>query len=360
MHEIELFTAADAHDFVWKNFRVPYDLSVYELDNTLAHAFIWPYLLHYGGVLQLRTQILHDSRAAALLRVQRTRDYIAEFVFNHGPWPGRSPAVPPAYPGDWPMLRAPLLASRVTVVPHPPAAAALQHAHPGACVRVARTGVMETQELHRHHGAPPVPQEVQAPVRFGAIQAGRQDVVRRAMDRACQAGAPAELIADAAPERLLQAADVIVSLPWPPFGESQTPALAAMAAGKPAIVLETAAAADWPALDAQTWQPRGHTADAPIAVAIDARDEEHSLVLAIRRLSTDATLRAQLGDAAHRWWQAHATPRHAADDWGRILEEAALLQQPARPADWPSHLTADGTERAREILDGCGVTVDFL
>ena len=357
MHEIEVFTAGNAHDFVWKHSRAPYDLSVYELDNTPAHAFIWPYLLHYGGVLQLRTLILHDSRAAALLRAQRSRDYVAEFVFNHGPWPGRPPAVPPAYPGDWPMLRVPLLASRVAVVSHPPTAAALQQAHPGACVRFARTGVMETQEVQEDEGV----RKVQGmPVTFGTIPADRLDVVRRAMARARQAGTSAELIADASPERLLQAADVIVSLPWPSFGEPQTPALSAMAAGKPVIVLETVATADWPALDAHTWRPRGPTADAPIAVSIDPRDEEHSLMLAIRRLSTDVTLRAQLGDAAHDWWRTHATPGHAAEDWGRILAEAALLDPPARPADWPGHLTADGTERAREILDGCGVTVDFL
>ena len=203
-HEIELFTAANAHDFVWKDARAPYDLSVYELDNTPANAFIWPYLLHYGGVLQLRTLILHDSRAAALLRVQRTQDYVAEFIFNHGPWPGRPPAVPPAYPGDWPMLRVPLLASRLAVVSHPSAAAALQQAHPTACLRFAHTGVMETQEVQQDQGVPPGLRKVQGtPMTFGAIPADRLDVVRRAMARACQAGASAELIADASPERLL-------------------------------------------------------------------------------------------------------------------------------------------------------------
>ena len=71
-------------------------------------------------------------------------------------------------------------------------------------------------------------------------------------------------------------------------------------------------------------------------------------------------MRAQLGDAARDWWRTHATPGHAAEDWGRILAEAALLHPPARPADWPGHLTADGTERARAILAECGVTVDLL
>jgi len=351
-HDIELFTSANAHDFVWKHARAPYDLSVYELDDTPAHAFIWPYVLHYAGVLQLRTLTLHDSRAAALIHAQRTQDYVAEFAFNHGPWPRRPPAVPPAYPGDWPMLRLPLLASRVVVVSYPSAAAALQRAYPEARVRVAATGVQDGRQ---------VPEEARGTsVTFGAIPADRLDMVRRAMARARQAGAAAELVTDASPERLLQDADVIVSMPWPPLGEPRTQAVAAMASGKPVIVLETAATADWPALDPQTWRPRGLLSAAPIAVSIDPRDEEHSLVLAIRRLSTDATLRAQLSEAARDWWRTHATPEHAANDWERLLGEAALLPPPTCPTDWPGHLTADGTERAREILSEFGVTVDFL
>ena len=157
---------------------------------------------------------------------------------------------------------------------------------------------------------------------FGALPGERLDVIRRALARAREAGAAAELLVDVSPEHVLREADVIVSLPWPWFGEPQTPALAAMAAGIPAIVLETPATADWPALDPQTWRPRGPAADTPIAVSIDPRDEEHSLGLAIRRLTTDAALRARLGRSAHDWWRTHATPRHAADDWERILAEA--------------------------------------
>jgi hypothetical protein len=76
-----------------------------------------------------------------------------------------------------------------------------------------------------------------------------------------------------------------------------------MAARKPLIVLETTSTADWPALDPQTWQPRGFGTDAPIVVSLDPRDEEHSLVLAIQRLSKDAALRVRLASAAHEWSQ---------------------------------------------------------
>ncbi len=338
-HAIELFTAATAHDFAAKQARAPYDLSVYELDDTPAHEFIWPYLLHYGGVLQLRTLTLHQSRATALLGAHRAQDYAAEFAFNHGAWPGQAPAVPPAYPGDWPMLRVPALAARIVVLSQPSSVDALQRAHPEARVRLARTGVIAAPNTQGDHGEPlAAPVHQGAPVMFGCVPGDRLDVVRRAMARARHAGASAELMADASPELLLRKADVVVSLPWPSRGKPQTPALAAMAAGKPVIVIESPASAGWPALDPQTWQPRSHAADAPIAVSIDPRDEEHSLVLAIRRLSAEPALRAKLGQAAHNWWRTHATPELAADDWRRILEEAVPLPALSRPADWPAHL----------------------
>ena len=279
-HDIEVFTAANAHDFVSKDAPAPHDLSVYELDNTPAHAFIWPYLLRGRGVLLLRTLTLQENLAAALR------------------------------------------AARVTVVADPSTTDALRLEHPGARVCFAATGVRQGQPVQEVQG---LPQAQGSRVTFGALQGERLDVIRRALARARQVGAAAELMADASAEHILREADVIVSLPWPWFGEPQTPALAAMAAGKPVIVLETPATADWPALDPQTWRPRGAVADTPIAVSLDPRDEEHSLLLAIKRLTTDPDLRARLAAAAHNWWRTHATPRHAADDWERILAEAAQL-----------------------------------
>ena len=139
------------------------------------------------------------------------------------------------------------------------------------------------------------------PIRFAAVPAARADVLHRAMARARAAGASALVAGVETVEQALKDADVVVSLAWPAGAGTQTTALAAMAARIPVIVLESTHTAEWPALDPQTWTPRGFGSDAPIVVSLDPRDEEHSLVLAIRRLSSDAQLRAQLVDAADRW-----------------------------------------------------------
>ena len=334
-HDITVFTAANAHDFVWMHFRAPYDLCVHELDDTAAHHFIWPYLLHYGGVLLLRTLTLTDSRSSALAREGRTADYRAEFAFSQ----------------DWTMLRAPLLASHLVVVPHTSAADALLEEYPAARVRVAHTGVQGVQGVQAVQDS--------STVTFGVLDNTRLETIERALQRARDGGALAELMLDT-PERVLQHADVIVALRWPTSGEPLTPAIAGMAAGKPVVTYEIETTAYWPALDPQTWQPRGLTGHAPIVVSIDPRDEEHSLMLAIRGLSADRSMRDRLGGAARDWWLANATVSHAADTWRRLLSEAASLQPPARPADWPTHLTADGTDGARAILAEFGESVDFL
>jgi hypothetical protein len=137
------------------------------------------------------------------------------------------------------------------------------------------------------------------------VPAARADVLHRAIARAREAGASAVASGGEPIEQALRDADVVVSLAWPAGDGMQAAALAAMAARIPVIVLESTHTADWPALDPQTWTPRGFGSDAPIVVSLDPRDEEHSLVLAILRLSSDANLRAQLVDAADRWRQEH-------------------------------------------------------
>jgi hypothetical protein len=192
----------------------------------------------------------------------------------------------------------------------------------------------------------------------GVLDSSRNALIQRAIGRARNAGADLELIAGSA-DSVLENADIIIALTWPPADEL-TLALVGMAMRRAVIVLETESTAGWPALDPQTWQPRGWTGQTPIVVSIDPRDEEHSLSLALRRLASDAALRDSLGSAAQDWWRQHATTDRAVHVWRSILAEAASITPPPRPANWPRHLTANGTERARDLLAEFGATVDFL
>jgi hypothetical protein len=196
-------------------------------------------------------------------------------------------------------------------------------------------------------------------LRVAAPEAAADNLVRRAGDR-LRASTPGIEVLAGQPDVVLAQADVVVAVEWP-GGEWPMAALAAMARGAAAIVLETAATADWPTLDPQSWQPRALAGAEPaIAIALDPRDDEHSLVLALRRLAADRQLCGSIATAGHAWWRRHATLAHAIDGWSAALAEAARRPPVAPPPDWPAHLAADGTGRARAILEDMGVGIDLF
>jgi hypothetical protein len=197
-------------------------------------------------------------------------------------------------------------------------------------------------------------------VTFGLLSRDDRPSIRNALARAVETGSQAAIIVADDPMTLAARADVILSLQWPWHGAPLFDALTAMAAAKPVVALETRGTADWPALDPQTWQARALSKADPIAVTIDTRQEEHRLLLTFRRLAADAAMRGRLGRAAFHWWQVHAAPPVAATTWEQVLAEAAGMRTPQRPAGWPAHLDADGSERARTLLAEMGVSVDFL
>jgi len=356
-HDVRTIGAGAAHDFVWQAAQGAFDLCVYELDDSAAHQYIWPYLLHYPGILVLRTVSLHDGRARALVHQHRDADRDAEMAFADGA--GRTDPPWPLLRGSWSTWRVPVLASRVTAVADDALAASIGRACPGARVARVPAGVSDPR---RGTGMPG--RDAGAPLRVVVCDDGSPGVVERAAERARRAGARLDLARVATMDaRAAIDADVIVATRWPSLGRPLLAALVGAAAGKAVVVAETESTAGWPALDPQTWQPRAiATGSAPpetaMAISIDPRDEEHSLMLALTRLATDAALRSALGSAARAWWARHATVAHAVNAWRALVEEAATLPAPPRPPGWPAHLDADGGGLATSILDQFGVTVE--
>ncbi len=264
-HDITLVTAPTAHDFVWQHARKPYDVCVYELDNTPTHQFVWPYLVHYPGVTLLRRLTLQDSRTRPLEQA----------------------------------LALPLLSSRITVVAHAPITEMLEAEFPGARVRTVTPGVEPSTS-----------------------------------------GEP-----------------IAMALDWPVAGASLSEALAAFAAGRAVLVFDTPETADWPSLNPQDWQPRSSAA--PICVAIDPRDEDHSRRVALRRLTADAALRERIGAAARKWWQTHATVDRATAAFEEVLVEARRIDVPPMGAEVRTLLGEDGFTRARAVLSPFGLDLPF-
>ena len=172
----------------------------------------------------------------------------------------------------------------------------------------------------------------------------------------------------------LAACDVSLNLRWPTAGETSGPWLRALALGRPTIVTDLIHQGDVPSLDPRTWREnvgprtprtehrgpgRDHrTSDEgpgtrAVCVALDILDEDHSLHLALRRLVSDADLRATLGRAAEAWWQREHSPDAMRDDYLRLIEEAASTPAPA--VELPSHLRTDGDTTLRSLVTPLGL-----
>jgi glycosyltransferase involved in cell wall biosynthesis len=366
-----------AHDFVWRHHRRQHDLVVYQLGNSTAHTFIWPYLLRYPGLAVLHDAHLHHSRGAALITPESAGAYRSAFTVDH---PDVSPDVAElavagfdgSYYFLWPMVRSAVLASRAIGVHARGMVQPLRAAHPGALVDYLALGMGresmlqddERRQVRRRLGIADdallfgvfggltadkrVPQVLRAFARLRRIDprvhlllAGAADPRLDLSHLVENLGLPSHVtiapdLDDDLFERALGAVDVSVNLRWPTARETSGPWLQALAAGRPTIVLDLEQHAQVPALDPQTWSRRpGATAGEPVTVAIDIIDEDHSLDLAMTRLAHDPDLRATLGRAAREYWEREHTVSRMADDYERLLRlaQARPLPATARPPD---------------------------
>jgi glycosyltransferase involved in cell wall biosynthesis len=157
-------------------------------------------------------------------------------------------------------------------------------------------------------------------------------------------------------DELIAASDVALCLRWPTALETSGPWVRALAAGRPTVTIDLAHQADVPAYDPRSWQAYpgrlaaapGEPASAPVTVALDILDEDHSLRLAMDRLAFDASLRASLGQAARAYWRREHAVARMADDYLRVLPLAAAAPAPA--AVLPAGLRADPLRHVQAVL----------
>lgn len=388
-----------AHELVWRMARGHYDLPVYQIGNSWAHGFIWPYLFRYPGLTVMHDARLHHARATTLLSPwKRHADYRAEFHFNH-------PDVRPeaaelaiagfdgAYYYQWPMRRTIVEASRLVAAHAPGVVRELTDEfpdRPAAHISLGHgrewTSADVSAARHRFRAAHGLPDEALvfgvlghiAPERriapviraFGAVRdvapearlllAGGVDRLLPLDDLLREHGVTDRVhvtgrLEDQAFDDAAAAIDVGLNLRWPSAEEMSGPWLRCLAAGVATVVTDAAHQASAPLLDPRTWRchrPAPTLAAAPerqaIAVAIDILDEDHSLRLTLRRLATDTSLRERLGTNGQAWWRDHHTIERMTGDYLRAIDLA--LRAPVPTGALPSHLRPDVQQHTTEIL----------
>ena len=310
VHDIELFVAAtptdyispdarvqvfEAHDFIWKHARDPYDLVVYQLGNAPCHDYMWAYLTRFPGLVVLHDGQLHHARGRTLLQQwhPRQEDYRREFWFNH---PDANPDL--AELGAvgllgsltylWPMLRIVVESSRAVLVHNEWLAEQIRDAQRDTPVHVVSMGVPEAspapdarRRIRARHAI------AESAVVFTAFGKGTPEKrVREAMralasmaDAVPQAhllvaGETVEYydvhaeavalgiaervtvagyVADAEIDDYLEASDVCLCMRWPTSRETSASWLRCLAAGKPTISTDLVHTTDVPTLDPRDW-----------------------------------------------------------------------------------------------------------
>jgi glycosyltransferase involved in cell wall biosynthesis len=395
---IDTFSEINAHEFVWRHRRSPYDLTVFQIGNASCHDYMWAYLFRYPGLVVLHDAQLHQARALYLTRRWKPRrlDYLAEFRANHPEAPPDVAELVAAGLGGtlyqhWPLIRLVIERARLTIVHNARLAQSLQRDHPAARIDALEMGVAEVREssaerraeVRQRHDIPAgaivltavggvtpekrIPQLIRA---LGAIAerhptlylmlvgstAAHLDVLSEARpwgvaDRVRIAG----YVEDGELDDYLGASDFCACLRWPTNRETSASWLRCLAAGRATLITELAHLADVPTVDPRGWQHRTveEKPQAAVAVSIDLLDEEHSLQLALERLATDAALRQRLGEAARAWWRTHHQLEPMADAYVRLM--AAATEAPAPEVALPPHLLDDGSGLVKRLATGLGV-----
>jgi glycosyltransferase involved in cell wall biosynthesis len=387
-------SAFSAFDFPWKNRQRPYDLVVYQLGNAPCHDYMWAYLTRYPGLVVLHDGQLHHARGRMLLqrRYPRKDAYRSEFWFNH---PEAPPDVaelgiagllgPLTY--LWPMLRGVVETSRNVVVHNAWLADSIRECHPDASVDVLEMGVPpprvrdNARRLIRQRHA--IPEDaivftalgkVTGEKRIGPILRALASTVdvcpqvhllvagetTQELDLSAEVATlglgarvtVAGYVDDVELGDYLEASDVCLCLRWPTSRETSASWLRCLAAGRPTITTDLVHTVDVATLDPRSWAVLNTTNDGrPVGVSIDILDEDHSLRLAMRRLSRDEALRSTLGAHARALWSArYRLDQMSAAYLGAIGRTLERPSPDLAGRNLPRHLLSTGVELAERLL----------
>lgn len=336
----------------------PYDAIIYQMGNSPAHAYMWPLVRRYPGLLVLHDYVLHHLHVWLAINRRMVGFYQAEMARRYGAagaevarktlrgqMPGSvfdyplceglveaSPvvAVHNAYaaglvaarcgradieriPMGVPLYQLPERAAarrRLGLAEDRPVIASLGEMSPHKRMDVALRALLRVRE--RHPGLVYVVAGKESPglnLERQVRMLGLENAVRRL-----------GYIAEASVPDLLAAADLVVNLRYPTAGETSASLLRILAAGQAVIVTRAGAMAEVPA-------------DACVAIAPDAVEEE-LLAAVVDRLLTDAPLRAQLAANARAFIEREHTLPHSARAYLRVL--GRLLGRALPAPDWPA------------------------
>ena len=70
-----------ASEFVWRNLQQPYSINIYQMGNNTCHAYIYPFIFQYPGIIVLHDYNLHHSRLKMAVESRKLEEYGAEIEY---------------------------------------------------------------------------------------------------------------------------------------------------------------------------------------------------------------------------------------------------------------------------------------
>ncbi len=322
-----------------------FDLIIYQLGNSVAHDFMFPYLFEWPGLLVLHDLSLQNffarqaaaGNAAAYYRALAFGDGLPGVQFARRSLTGKSVAKYPQYlASEW------LLELNLGAIVHSQYAIdLLQPRCPNARLFAVHQPVVNAAEIAKSEVRSylGIDQDTFLIVVYGFLNASKNpEAVLAALKRLREEGLPAKVVfigsenfsfelrplveryglsqavsslgfldrSDVA--RWLLAADAAVGLRQLYFGETSASALNLLAAGLPLIVTRIGSFAELP--DEACFKIDPAEADVPQAV-----------YQALKQLALDAPLRDRMGQAARQYVMAHCRPDQVAAEYLRIARE---------------------------------------
>jgi glycosyltransferase involved in cell wall biosynthesis len=359
----------------------PYDLAIYQLGNSPAHAYLYPLMARVPGLVVLHEMVLHHSRARTFLdspeaveyradpgdseardAAERIRSrYLDELRYTYPALADRLfdtqlGTVGSLLPYAYPLARLPIEAARLVAAHNEFMVRAIEEDAPGvAAVRIPMAvaarpvGAYPVASLRARYGLGPDDIVVGA---FGLLTREKQiETVARAVARAASVmprlrlmlvgPSPDALALDDMLRRVgvrdrtivtdrvpfwtlpahMEAADLVVHLRYPTARETSAALLRVLAQGRPTILSDLE-----------------HWADIPedAVVRVDLTDEEGAVARALLQLAGDAGRRQRLGARARAFVEREHSPAACRAGYeSAIAMAAAWPDPPAHP--WPAH-----------------------
>jgi glycosyltransferase involved in cell wall biosynthesis len=348
-----------AAEFARRHARQPYDLAIYQLGNSLHHAFLYPHLARVPGLLVLHELVLHHSRA----RMLSPPLYRAELAYCYPEAERLAEAhfgtVGDLLPYAYPLFRIPVEASRAVAVHNDFMAAAVREEvadarvvrvrMPAAVVEVSPDAAAQVRARHeiardafvvgvfglltREKRIETLARAVaRAAVHLPGLRlllvgpVADPEALRRLLDRLGVAGRTV-VIGRVAFEELpahIQAADLVAHLRYPTARETSAALLRVLAQGRPTVVSDLE-----------------HLAEIPADAVVRAKvtDEEGELTRAILRLASSPRERERLSRAAADYVRREHSPERCLESYEEAIAAAVAAPAPARRA-WPEHWPA--------------------